>query len=122
MHCPECGCFLTLESEFCPDCGENFEGMDDFEKKRVFNRPLKKGKLKKNKTIDPGNVNGYLVEEGQSIKGGKLKKGSSTSRDGARVTGRDSNNSVRKALLKEKPFRASLHDIDFIFEYAEYKE
>lgn len=80
MHCPECGCELTLNSEICPDCGANFEGMDENEKKRVFNRPLSTPKKKLNTIIDPGNANGYIVEEGRSINGGKLKKGARTSR------------------------------------------
>jgi len=98
MHCPECGCELTLKDDFCPDCGENFESMSDSEKKRVFNRPLKTNRVKINSVKDPGNLNGYVVEEGRSIKGGKLRKGSSTSRGGSRPTGYDSNNSVRKAV------------------------
>ena len=102
MHCPECGCDLTLESEICPDCGANFEGMSDSEKKRVFNRPLFTPKKKINSIIDPGNVNGYVVEEGRSIKGGKLRKGSSTSRGGSRPTGHDSNNAVRREVHKMK--------------------
>lgn len=81
MHCPKCGCELTLESEFCPECGENFEGMDVNEKKRVFNRPLKTNKVKIHSIKDPGNVNGYVVEEGLSINGGKLKKGARSSRN-----------------------------------------
>ena len=80
MHCPECGYELTLKSEICPDCGANFEGMDENEKKRVFNRPLSIPKKKLNTIIDPGNANGYIVEEGRSINGGKLKKGARTSR------------------------------------------
>jgi len=98
MHCPNCGCELTLKNDFCPDCGENFENMDDNEKKRVFNRPLSTSKKKINSIIDPGNLNGYVVEEGRSIKGGKLRKGSSTSRGGTRATGYDSNTVVRKAV------------------------
>ena len=98
MHCPKCGYILTLEDDFCPDCGENFEGMSDNEKKRVFNRPLKTNNVKINSVKDPGNLNGYVVEEGRSIKGGKLRRGSSTSRGGSRPTGYDSNNSVRKAV------------------------
>lgn len=100
MHCPECGCELTLSDDFCPECGENFEGMSDSEKKRVFNRPLKTNRVKIKSVRDPGNLNGYVVEEGRSIKGGKLRRGSSTSRGGSRPTGYDSNNSVRKAVHK----------------------
>ena len=100
MHCPKCGCDLTLKDDFCPDCGENFEGMCDNEKKRVFNRPLKTNKVKINSVKDPGNLNGYVVEECRSIKGGKLRRGSSTSRGGSKPTGYDSNNSVRKAVHK----------------------
>ena len=80
MHCPECGCKLTLKSEICPECGENFEGMDDNEKKRVFNRPLSSNKKKVNFVVDPGNVNGHIVEEGSSFIGGKYKRGSRSSR------------------------------------------
>lgn len=98
MHCPDCGCELDLKTDICPDCGSNFEGMSDNEKKRVFNRPLPSTKRKLNTNVDPGNVNGYVVEEGRSIHGGKLKKGSSTSRGGSRVTGHDSNTVVRKAV------------------------
>lgn len=54
--------------------------MDDNEKKLVFNRPLNTKKVKINSIPDPGNLNGYIVEEGRSIKGGKLKKGARTSR------------------------------------------
>ena len=101
MHCPNCGCELTLESEFCPDCGANFEGMSDNEKKRVFNRPLSTPKKKIN-PIDPSNVNGYVVEEGRSIKGGKLRKGSATSRGGNRFAGYDTNTAVRREVHKMK--------------------
>lgn len=95
MHCPECGCELTLDSEICPDCGENFQGMSDNEKKRVFNRPLKSKKVSF-KTVDSSNVNGYIKEER------KLKKGSSTSRGGSRFVGYDSNTVVRKEVHKIK--------------------
>lgn len=98
MHCPKCGCDLTLEDDFCPDCGENFEDMDDNEKKRVFNRPRPTSKKKINSIVDSGNVNGYIVEEGRSIKGGRLKKGSSTSKGGTRAVGYDVNTPVRKAI------------------------
>lgn len=95
MHCPECGCELTLKDDFCPDCGENFEGMDDNEKKRVFNRPLKTQKISFD-SIDRSNVNGYFKEER------KLKKGASSSRGGPRFVGYDSNTVVRKNVQNLK--------------------
>ena len=99
MHCPECGFKLTLKDDFCPECHESFKGMDDSEKKRVFNRPLSASKVRGR--VDSGNLNGYFVEEGRSIKGGKLRKGSSTSRGGSRPIGYDVNSVVRKEILSQ---------------------
>lgn len=104
MHCPDCGCEIDLNTEFCPDCGSNFSEMSEIEKKIAFNRPLPSVKTKSKIKYDSSNANGYVVAEGSSIKGGKLKKGASTSRGGSRVTGHDSNNAVRRDVHKIKSF------------------
>lgn len=95
MYCPKCGNQVDLFADKCLRCGMNFKSYSISQRKKLFNQP--KTTKKRNKTIDSSNVNGYQVEEGRSIHGGRLKKGSATSRDGSRFAGYDSNNAVRKA-------------------------
>ena len=103
MYCPKCGNQIDLFADKCLKCKMNFKSYSISQRKKLFMRDNSSTILSKNrparktKTIDSSNVNGYQVEEGRSINGGKLKKGSHTSRDGSRFAGYDTNNAVRKA-------------------------
>lgn len=117
MRCPECGFEIDLTTDICPECGEDFTDLSVVQRKIAFNRPPKNNIKHKKATIDSSNVNGYVVYEGQSIKGGKLKRGSSTSKGGTRAVGYDVNTKVRQELIKENRAIVNNDNIDRIYEF-----
>ena len=101
MYCPECGKKLNSKYRYCPNCLSKSLGIEDEQTKidrintksseyKNYKRNKKNGEYyhinfkndnnKKKVNADPSNVNGYIVGEGMSIKGNKLRKGADSSR------------------------------------------